>query len=65
MRLGARENADQGIFPAATTEHFLYNPASQIRLSTSLIKFSVEFLLGVWYTVVIYDTIITKIAMLR
>ena len=30
MRLGARENADQGILLAATTEHFLYYPASQV-----------------------------------
>ena len=26
MRLGARENADQGILLATPTEHFLYNP---------------------------------------
>lgn len=32
MRLGARENADQGILLAATTEHFLSYPASQVRL---------------------------------
>ena len=33
MRLVARENADQGILLAATTEHFRYYPASQVRLS--------------------------------
>ena len=27
------ENADQGILLAATTEHFLSHPASQVRLS--------------------------------
>ena len=32
MRLGARENAEGGILLAATTEHFLYYPASQVRL---------------------------------
>ena len=32
MRLGARENAEGGILRAATTEHFLYYPASQVRL---------------------------------
>ena len=35
MRLGARENADQGILLAATTEHFRYYPASQVRLLVS------------------------------
>ena len=32
FRSDARENADQGILLAATTEHFLYYPASQVRL---------------------------------
>ena len=33
MRLGARENADPGILLAATTEHFLYDPFLEVRLS--------------------------------
>ena len=32
MRLGARENADQGILLAATTEHFLPSPFLEGRL---------------------------------
>ena len=32
MRLGARENADRGIFLAATTEHFPASPILHGRL---------------------------------
>ena len=35
MRLGARENADQGILLAATTEHFLPSSFLEGRLSAN------------------------------